>query len=265
VNGDMIGGYRILQPLSRGGRGGRPFAGVVPEAIEEAFAVEHVATRRRFVLLLDPDPPSADELRAFAVAREVDHETLLRPRDLFEHEGRTAKVLEPFEGRALADLLSGRNEPLSLPAAVHYATPIFRALDVLHARGFVHGSVEPSHIFIGPGESARLEWDPLGPMTRSLAFMSPQRLIGERVDGRADVWSMGVVLYFATTGREPFFSPEPREIVLKIARSDAAPPERWRRGYPPELSRLVLDCLRRDPGERPSAAAAARALEDLPR
>jgi serine/threonine-protein kinase len=249
VNGDRIGGYRILQPLSRGA--------------EDAFAVEHVATRQRFVLRLEPDPPSADELRAFAVAREVDHETLLRPRDLFEHEGRTAKVLEPFEGRALADLLSGRKEPLSLPAAVHYAIPIFRALDVLHARGHVHGSVEPSHIFIGPGERARLEWDPLGPMTRSLTFMAPERLIGERVDGRADVWSMGVVLYFATTGREPFFAPDPREIVLKIARSDTAPPERWRRGYPPELSRLVLDCLRRDPDERPSAAGAARVLEAL--
>jgi len=87
------------------------------------------------------------------------------------------------------------------------------------------------------------------------AFLAPEMAIGEELDGRADLYSLGCVAYWLLTGRRVFESDNPLALINKHAREDPVPPSRRTElPIPPDLEAVVMDCLRKNPADRPGSA-----------
>ena len=258
-------GYRAICRLSKGSMG-------------EVYVVEHRLMGRKFALkLLRPhllaDPQFADRLRVEAqAAARLDHPNIVEMVDLWlSRDGYPCVVMELLQGKTLGQCLAERR---SLPAdeAIELARQALSGLAAAHALGVVHRDVTPENLFLHevpgfvrtlkildfgvarilPGASRRAP-DPLalptqtGAVLGSPRFMSPEAARGERVDHRADLYSVGLVLYVMLTGRGPHDTP-----VLRVP-----PPSQFlAEGIGPELDAVVLRAISDRPEERFQTAAA---------
>ena len=179
-------------------------------------------------------------------------------------------VMEQIEGdtlyRRLPDL------PLPYDEAVAIAGKIAVALADLHAQHVIHHDIKPSSVMFRPdGEAVLIDYGlshhgqlpdllqeefrlPFG----TAPYMAPERLLGVRNDPRSDLFSLGVLLYFFTTGERPFGESETLRGMRRRLWRDATPPRKLRADYPPWLQEIVLRCLEIEPAWRyPTAAQLA--------
>ena len=153
--------------------------------------------------------------------------------------------------------------------------PCAAALSALHGAGIVHRDVKPENILLRPEGSAVLTDLGLArsalfkTLTRhdvavgTLSYMSPEQCVGRPLDGRSDLWSLGVVLHEMLTGERPFTAEHELELVYVIHNVDAPPPSSRDGRVPAALDAVVRRCLARAPDERfASADELGRALED---
>jgi tetratricopeptide (TPR) repeat protein len=185
-------------------------------------------------------------------------------------------ALEWLEGEDLAARLErGR---LDVEHSVAVAVQVARALGVAHARGIVHRDIKPANLFLVGGEIdrvkvldfgvARLRDEKLtrtGVMIGTPAYMSPEQARGTReIDARADVFSLGCVLFECLTARRVFPGEELMGVLAKVLFEEAPRPSELCEGLAPSLDELVGRMLAKDPAARPpDGAAAAAALEAL--
>ena len=209
--------------------------------------------------------------REARIGSEIRHPNLVRIRDsgLLE-DGRCYLAMELLEGRSLAAQLL-HDGPLPPPRAVAIAHDIALALAALHEVDIVHRDVKPENIMVQPDGTAVLTDLGLArsalfrTLTRhdvavgTLAYMSPEQCIGRPLDGRTDVWSLGVTLHEMLTGKLPFLAEHELELVYVIHNADPAPPSSLAPAVPPGLDALVLRCLARDVDDR---FASAREVAD---
>lgn len=217
--------YRPIRRLGKGRTG-------------DVYVVEHQFLGRQFALKvlrshLVSDPQFADRMRVEAqAAARLQHPNIVEMVDLWiSAEGYPCVVMELLLGKTLAEELSLR-ERLSVPEAVDLAQQALSGLGVAHALGVVHRDVTPENLFLQdlagfprtlkildfglarvlPNASGQAP-DPLavptktGALVGSPRFMSPEAARGERVDPRADLFSLGVVLYVMLTGHGPHDTP----------------------------------------------------------
>jgi serine/threonine-protein kinase len=184
-------------------------------------------------------------------------------------------VLEHLEGRDLAQILrkSGR---LASQIAVDFVLQACQALSEAHSAGIVHRDLKPENLFLSSradgtllvkvldfGISKRLTQD-----GREAAVTNPSELLGsplymapeqmnstQGVDARADIWSLGVVLYELCTGQSPFFGETIPSICARVIGVDPAPPSSLVPDVPPGLEAVILRCLSKDPASRPADVA----------
>lgn len=217
---------------------------------------------------------------------EWTHEALLRER--FSREARAASALdhphictvydigETDEGQlfiAMAycpghtlkqSILEG---PLPIGQAVDYAIQIAEALESAHEAGIVHRDIKPANILISDRNQlkvvdfglAKLAGEAAvtrdGSVIGTPAYMSPEQVNGEEVDGRSDIWALGAVIYEMLIGRRAFPAEHERAVLLSILSHDPTPPESVRPDLPAELARIIRRCLKRDAGKRYQSAA----------
>jgi serine/threonine-protein kinase len=146
------------------------------------------------------------------------------------------------------------------------------ALDHLHARGLVHRDVKPANIFLSEARPARTRVTLLdfgvvcaagtanGPdafCVGTLEYAAPEQIAGAGVDGRADVYSLGCVLYELCTGLRPFEADSPYAVAQMHLYRAAAPPSALGAAVPPQIDDLILAMLEKRPSDRPSSAGAA--------
>jgi serine/threonine protein kinase len=198
-------------------------------------------------------------------------------------EGVAFLVMELLEGHGLDDELVARGR-LPLPRCVEIAVPVCRALAAAHAAGIVHRDIKPSNVFLhlaAAGEVvklldfgiARLSGDaeqdrPLtveGIVLGTPSFIAPERVRGAAYDGRSDVYGVGAMLYRMLSGRLPFaeMSGDPQALLSAKLVSDPAPLRALEPALPVAVEAVVMRALRRDPAQRPAAAALADQLEVL--
>jgi len=178
-------------------------------------------------------------------------------------------AMELVAGEDLAARL--RRGPLPPAVAARLLAGVAEGLAHAHARGVVHRDLKPANVLIRAADDAALVADfglareldasrftQTGALVGTLGYHAPEQLAGSRVDPPADVWSVGVCLYEALTGRLPFAGDSGLEVSRRVARADLTPLEPDE--APDDLRRTVLACLQADPAARPSAAEVARAL-----
>jgi serine/threonine protein kinase len=185
-------------------------------------------------------------------------------------------AMEYIEGRSLRDLLrSGHGFAYSEAARIGAA--LAAALDYAHSKGVVHRDIKPANVLftlqgmvkITDFGVARLESSNLtaaGQFIGTPNYMSPEQVEGGVVDGRSDLFSLGVVLFELLTGQRPFAGQSLTEVAYKIVHEPARIPSQVRPGVPSAFNPVVLKLLEKDPNRRYSRGAdVARALEALRR
>ena len=270
--------YRIESKLGEGGMG------VVYKARDTRL------DRLVAIKVLPPDKV-ADPARKQRFVQEakaasaLNHPNIVTIHDIRFHEGMDFIVMEYIEGQTLDELIAPKG--LRQRQALHYAVQIADALAKAHSAGIVHRDLKPSNIMVTdegrvkildfglakllePAESSpdvTLTVRPLteeGAVMGTAAYMSPEQAEGRKLDRRSDIFSFGSVLYEMVTSRKPFTGDSRLAMLTKILNEDPTPPGQLAPSIPPELEKLILRCMRKDPARRYQTMADLKVtLEDL--
>jgi Protein kinase domain len=264
--GDVFGGYRIEEVAGRGGMG------VVYRAVQldlgRPVALKLIAGDRA----ADPDFRERFQ-RESRMAAAIDHPNVVPVHGAGEQDGQLYLVMRYVRGTDLHALIK-REGPLAPERAAKIVAQVASALDAAHAAGLVHRDVKPANVLLGG--SARDEHAYLSDfgLTRLLAsethltetgqwmgtidFSAPEQLSGERIDARADVYSLGCVLHAALVGTPPY--PRGTLPATLLAHMQDAVPRPSERGAPIGFDRVMARALAKDPERRyPSAGDLGRA------
>ncbi len=184
-------------------------------------------------------------------------------------------VMELLDGMDLESLV--RHEgPLPAPRVVHILRQVCESLEEAHASGLVHRDIKPANLHIGrfglrhdfvkvldfglvtaataPGAD-RLLVTAVGSIPGTPAYMAPEMIMGDQVDGRADLYALGCVAYFLLTGQLVFEADNALQSITKRLQETPVPPsQRTELPVPPDLDALVLACLAAQPPDRPATA-----------
>lgn len=268
--GTRLGPYDVVAPLGAGAMG-------------EVYRARDTRLGRDVAVKVLPAHAASEPQRIARFEREVRLvATLNHPNILVVFDTGTAPV--PF---VAFELLSGRTldspGPIAIRHAVDYAIQVARGLGAAHARGVVHRDIKPSNLFltsdgrvkvldfgiatatladVGAGPASTLTAD--GAALGTAGYLAPEQARGEPVDGRADVFSLGAVLYEWLTGHRAFPGQTPAEAVAALLRDEPPDPMSLVPDLPRALAHVVSRCLRPRPEDRfQSAHDVALALEIL--
>ncbi len=268
--GQMVGSYRIARLLGAGGMG-RVYRAVQP-SIGSRVAVKVLAGE------MARDRELVE--RFFAEARAVNliqHENLVNVLDLaFLPDGRPYIVMEYLDGAPLSGIIGKRGQ-LPLGTLARLMSEVLDAVGAAHQKNIVHRDLKPDNVFVTPtGRPEVLDFgiaklqggaDGGGAHTRAgailgtPAYMSPEQAQGLPVDARSDLYSIGVMLYEAATGKPPFVSDALFDLLRMHVAQAPVPPRTLRPDLPKPLEAVILRALEKDPARRyRTAGEMARAL-----
>ena len=252
-----LGRYQIVSQLGRGAMG-TVYRALDP-AIERTVAIK----------TLNPDLPDENMaevkerfLREAKSAGRLNHPNVVTVYDVGETEGIAYIAMEFLEGRSLRQVLDS-GEPLSLDAITNIAAQIADALDYAQRFGIVHRDIKPANIMISPSGLAKLTdfgvaYMPSSSMTQtgtvlgSPKYLSPEQVLGLPIDGRADIFALGVVLYEMLARKTPFERPEITVFSLMQAICMEPTPRVTdeNREIPAAFNSILLRALGKRPEER---------------
>jgi serine/threonine protein kinase len=264
-----LGRYEIVEELGRGAMG------VIYKAKDPAIG-RFVAIKT--VRLGDfTDPSHLEELRSRLQREAQAAGALLHPHiitifDVGEEEGLSYYAMELVEGTTLEDLIDS-NQRLDQETIVHIARQAADALGFAHRTGIVHRDIKPANIMLtrdgrvkiadfGIAKVGSTKMTQTGMLLGSPSYMAPEHFLGQGLDGRSDIFALGIVLYELITGQPPFTAENLGTLSYKIVHEDAVPPIRIRPDLDPLLNAIVAKALARDPAERFQSAEELRAALD---
>jgi serine/threonine-protein kinase len=273
--GEAFGRYELLLPVARGGmsrvwaarlRGTRGFQKLV--AIKTLLADDSLVERLEPMLLAEAQ-----------LAAQIQHPNVAQYLDLGERAGMLFVVMEWVDGESLTQIIKRAANRGGVPLAIS-AQIVAQACNGLHGAheladargeplGLVHCDVSPHNLMVSAagavkvidfGIAKAVRGAPMegqdGLVAGKLAFMAPEQARGGHVDRRADIFSLGIVLYLLTTGRHPFGSGTAQETLERILRaSPVIPPCAADPRYPKALERVVMRALENDREKRFETAA----------
>ncbi len=252
---DLIGGkYRLIEEIGRGGMG------VVSKA--EDIRLKRVVALKFLPAPLVRDPAARERFMQEAqAASALDHPNICTIHEIGETEdGRMYMAMSLYEGESLRQRI--RRAPMTAPEAVDVAIQVAQGLSKAHQKGIVHRDVKPANIFLTRDGLAKIldfglakltgVRDPGGERTTigTFAYMSPEQALANPVDGRTDVWSLGVMLYEMLTGTVPFKGENDLSLIQSLLHDEPASLARARKDIPAGLDRIVTKALQKDPAER---------------
>lgn len=192
-------------------------------------------------------------------AGRLTHPAIVAVHDVGEADGRPFMIMEYIEGGTLADLLLG-GQPLRLADAVEIVLQVCAALDYAHRHGVVHRDIKPRNILVGPGVTKVTDFGTArilgashtqtGTMMGTPAYISPEMVRGQAADPRSDLFSLGVVLYEAVTGVNPFNAADLAAVLYRIVNIDAPSVRKHDAELPPAIDRVLRRALTKEPEAR---------------
>jgi serine/threonine-protein kinase len=255
--GDRLGDYEVICSLGAGGMG-------------DVYKVGNLITRRfEAIKVLLPElvrqEGMADRfIREIQILAALDHPNIARLNTAQIWNGQLLMVMEFVDGVTLFDKLKGPQLPID--QGIGYVTQTLEALAYAHGRRepVIHRDIKPANLMITPDEKVKLmdfgiakvdgarDLTKTGTTIGSICYMPPERVLGKagQIDGRSDIYSLGIVLYEVLTGRRPFDSESDYSIMEGHIKSQPVPPSDIASGISEELNRTVLRALAKDPGQR---------------
>ncbi len=262
--GTRLGRYEIRGTLGAGG-------------MAEVYVAEDTELGRRVALKLLPPDTTADPhaqkrlLREARATATLDHPHICAVYDVGEAGGHRFIAMQYIEGETLAARL--KRQPLEVREAIGIATDVADALAEAHGHGIIHRDIKPSNVMItGRGQAVVLDFglaklfrdeevsrgdtatesllSAPGVVMGTVPYMSPEQVKGEPLDGRSDLFSLGVMLYEMLSGQRPFAEASSAATASAILTRDPAPVARFQPAVPAELERIVAKALRKNAEER---------------
>ena len=248
--------YRIVAPLGRGGMGAVHRALDTKANRPVALKVLHERTRVE-------DTSFARFQREVRILRRLDHPLIPKIVDAGLHEEKMFLVTELVEGDSLRNVIA-RDAPFEPGEICRIGAFIAEGLQVAHENGVIHRDIKPHNVMFTPeGEVRLLDFGiardvtsgaksitDTGMMVGTPEYMSPEQFQGEKVDARADIYSLGVLLFQMATGKLPFAADTPISLGMKHVSEPPVPPRSIVPDLPVRLNRVILKCLEKRREER---------------
>ncbi|MEV4321272.1 protein kinase [Microbispora rosea] len=252
----LAGRYRLDTKLGSGGMG----------QVWKAF--DHHLRRSVAVKLVHglgvDDPSKIERLLAEAqVVAQLQHPGIVVVFDVGEHDGQMFLVMELLDGEDLARIMARASGGLPIDVTVLIAERLANALSAAHHKGVIHRDIKPGNIMILPGNHPKLCDFGVARIIRSsgeqvtmgigtAAYMAPEQFEG-RIDGRSDLYALGVVLYEMVTGQRPFLG-DSLQLMYQHMRKEPELPSQIRPDVPSVIEDLILELMAKDPEDRPRDA-----------
>ena len=269
--------YRPIKVLGQGGMGTVYLA-------EDTWLGREVAIKTlRPELAMNPQAKERF-LREARSAAKLEHDHVIPIYSVGEADGTPFLAMPFLKGEPLDALIRRTNGPLPVAMVIRLAREVASGLAAAHARELIHRDIKPANIWLeaptgrvkildfGLAKAADASSDAelethltaSGAIVGTPAYMAPEQASGNPVDGRADLFSLGCVLYELLTGKRDFSGPTMMSILMSLANHTPPAPDTLSPQCPAALSQLVMQLLAKDPAKRPpSAEAVIQALDKL--
>jgi serine/threonine-protein kinase len=264
---ERIGNCRIVEEVASGGMA------VVYRAIQEQLNRTVAIKALKSSVSQDEQLVTRFEREAKSLAG-LQHENIIHVYDFHRERGALFIVMEYVQGIDLFDLLE-RCGRLPFDVAAVVAMQVARALDYVHYRSIVHRDIKPANIMVSRQGGVKLmdfgiardhnyekDLTQTGTGIGTPSYMSPEQILGDRLDARSDIFSLGIVLYQMVTGRKPFVEDEEKSVMHKIRLERHVRARKLNPELPRELDRIIDKCLQKESRNRfQSGQALVMAIE----
>ena len=257
--GQTISHYKILEKLGEGGMG------VVYKA-EDTKLDRTVALKFLTQQLASSEADKTRFIQEAKAASALSHPNVCTIHDIQEHDGQMFIVMEFVDGQTLRE----KRGTISLKQTLDIGIQIADGLAAAHEKGIVHRDIQPENIMIRRDGIAQIMDFGLaklrsasskinrltkeGSTVGTAGYMSPEQVQGQDVDHRSDIFALGILLYELFTGQLPFKGVHETALLYEIVNVDPVPMSAVKPEIDPELDRIVLECLDKDPNERTQSA-----------
>ncbi len=261
--GTVLGTCTLQQLIGQGGMGA-------------VYLAQQSRPRRQVAVkvLLPTTPLKPHHLAAFLerfrretdAAASLEHPNIMPVYEYSEQDGLAYLVMPYVSGGTLRDVME-REGQLLLPKVVNYLEQLAAALDFAHARGVIHRDIKPANILLTPEGRllltdfglvkivteegmAQVRLTGAGAPVGTPDYMSPEQVMGDEVDGRADLYSLGIILFQMLTATTPFQGETPMQIAAQQLHAQPPMPRRFRPDLPEAAQQVILKALAKRPADR---------------
>ncbi len=246
------------------------------DRVAEVYRATDTALGRTVTVRILRPQIAADAARRHAVvdtalaATRLSHPNIATLFDVGEEDDRHYFVFENTPGESLRAVVAG--SPLNLRRAVDFGAQVADALAEAHSQGIVHGALSPDAVVLTQKGRVKVLGFGLPPLpadldvqaepslsTEEVECLAPERVLGARIDARADLFSLGCLMFEMLTGRQPFSAATSSDTVVAVLGRTAPPPSHTNARVPAALDRIVERCLAKSVDRRTDSAAAVAA------